>query len=186
MANSNEMLELVRNTKTLKGGLQPYLNSEISIRSMHPNEISPTANYVLSDSIARLVRGHDYALKNGFNIFDLSEIHSFMNGYVIAPPVVEYSPDDKSDLLVDGIHRVFLAKLMDTKINVIYIRDVDLSCPFVSYPLTWENVDVVQNRPDVARRIREGVIDRTFHYRDLSFLGSTGPRIINEPIPVSV
>jgi len=178
--STQAMLEAVRGTTTLDGSYPLYQNAFVSLQSFDPNELYPTAKYVLNDNL-NTIRSIDKELVDyGIDVFNLNEVIQ-LNDIVIAPPIVELS--DGVPCIVDGQHRSFLAREAGRRINCIYVTGVDPNYPIISTPVGWDQVIAYDKKPEAAellRDIRPGIADssqglRRF-YRDFSFLGSQGRR----------
>lgn len=176
-----ELIDAVRDTRTLDGGIPLYESAKISIRQFDPNDLYPTAKYVLTSNLEFInsMRNEILATDN-VDIFMLDQI--FVNLiYVVAPPVVEISDDMPA--IVDGFHRCTLARKLGKPISVIFVDGVDSKYPIISTPVGWDEVVEYSQKPEVAellRNIRTGIQDeggslRSF-YRDFSYLGSAGRR----------
>jgi hypothetical protein len=144
----------------------------------------------------------------GFNLFELEGILSFQHARSsrrIAPPVVEVSQDG-SNLLVDGLHRAWIAERAgEVVLSCAVIREV--STPLVPLPVEWKDICVYapghnpreEDKRDFrftsADAVRQVVGEfsgsvteenfRYFLYRDLEVLGSAGIRAIDDPIELA-
>lgn len=169
---------MVKATKTLEGGIPIYEDAQISLQTVDPNEVFPIANYVLTENLKRLFGTWIQHMKDDCNIFDLNGLVA-VDDFLIAPPVVEWCEQDQKTLIVDGIHRFWLARKMHLPITTIFVEGVDPNYPVISFPMPWEEVRIHEKRPDNSRYLRPGITNenRQRFYRDLSVLGSTGTRI---------
>jgi len=176
-----QLVEAVRNTRTLDGGFPLYENAEISIREFDPNDLYPTAKYVLRSNLQFVASMREEILTDdSVDIFMLDQI--YVNSiYVVAPPVVEMS--DGVPAIVDGLHRCTLARSLGKPVSVIFVDGVDPTYPIISTPVGWSEIIEYSQKPEVAellRNVRPGIRDeggslRRF-YRDFSYLGSAGRR----------
>lgn len=71
----------------------------------------------------------------------------------VLPPVVERSEEaDWSvvNILNDGMHRVYLARMERTPIQVVYASGVPKQFPYYAFPLVngWNDVEIVSELPD--------------------------------------
>jgi hypothetical protein len=71
----------------------------------------------------------------------------------LLPPVIEESrePDGRTVLLInDGIHRVFAARKLGRRINVVLARNVPAQYPYYAYPLDsgWAGVEEIDQLTD--------------------------------------
>lgn len=195
--DSQQVIELVRKT-TLRGdpAARVYERSSIEVRPVAIRDLHPVATYVL---LRNLQFSAD--LKAAFQTLDIDvdqlpgaiDYRWAGEQFRIAPPVVEVDSDGKTLLLVDGLHRVWRARLAGaTSISAIVISDAAL--PLMCLPLQWDEVHALDAVPESRHRLRFGGIEEMltafpqfrdtlnadnaayFLYRDLSMLGSGGPR----------
>jgi len=176
-----QLLEAVRDTRTLDGRVPLYRSAEISIRTFDPNDLYPIAKYVLTSNLQFVASmREDILSEDGVDIFKLDHIYYNLK-YTVAPPVIEIS--DGVPAIVDGLHRCALARRLGEQISVIFVDGVNPQYPLISTPVNWEEVVEYARKPEVAellRNVRPGIRDeggslRRF-YRDFSYLGSTGRR----------
>lgn len=176
-----QLIEEVRRTKTLDGEIPLYKDAKISIETFSPNDLYPTAKYVLTANLKFVSAMRDELLNSdGVDILDLDRIWA-NHTYIVAPPVVEMS--DGVPAIVDGLHRCFLARHLGKRISVIFVNGVDPNYPIISTPVSWNEVVEYQTKPEIAhllRNVRLGIHDESGslrkYYRDFSYLGSIGRR----------
>lgn len=167
--------EDIRNTKSLGDGTRLYSDAKIDIQELDYRDVSPIALYVMRPSISYLLR-----MMKELDIFNLTEVVE-SNGAIIAPPIVEHADGGLS--IVDGIHRFFLASLLDRKVKTVVVEGAHPDYPLIGMPVQWEQVVVCDNPPTFAaqrRVLRPGVEPESPRlknlYRDFSYLGSLGRR----------
>jgi hypothetical protein len=175
------LLAQVRQTETLNGRERVYQNARIEIRDFNPDEVYPTAKYVLKGNLENLEALQTMLDNEGVDIFNLDCVHEGLDGIIIAPPVVELS--DGVPAIVDGQHRFYMAKQQGRRIKAIYVEGADENIPVISYPVPWSEVkeyDIKPENPSLLRNLRQGIRDISGdlrrYYRDLSYLGSLGRR----------
>jgi len=185
----------------LKGdsSILPYEQAQISIESVSIENLVPLAKYYLEEKIRQIALVHNRLKLKEFDIFNLRGRLTWMDGRivrVIAPPIVELW-ENEGHLLVDGMHRVCLARQRGrSTITCAVIRGV--TTPLVPLPTVWEKVrsyppgempggsekrdyrfqDAASLR-DTMPGIRDKVTDQNYQYflfRDLGALGSSGIR----------
>ena len=181
MQSTSELLQTVRAIRTLDGGVPIYQSATISTQVFHPEGVAPIARYVLSPSVARLEQTYRELMESGVNLFDLDGVVEY-RGFPISPPIVEYSPEDNANLIVDGIHRFYLARRLGSLVRAVYVHGADQSLPVIGLPVGWHEIVECETPPPAKerRRLRSGIEDRSEvlrrYYRDYSPLGSTGRR----------
>ena len=92
-----------------------------------------------------------YGKMVGFAEFDVVNKNSGATDKVtILPPIVEYQAESNgkiNNLINDGMHRVYLARVCHTKPSVVRISNVPTELPYYAYPLCggWNSVKLVQS-----------------------------------------
>ncbi len=165
-----------------------YQNAELTLVSMHTDQIAPAQRYVLSEGVMR-ARELEWALAaHGIDLFNL-------NGYVsiwrddcdeqidVLPPVVEKSAEaDGScvNILNDGMHRVYLARMERKPVQVIYADLDSARYPYYAYPLvnSWKDVEIRQDLPEGYIKKWHRIENYKSLYRDFNtgFVNVGGPR----------
>ena len=159
-------------------GKKPYLFSKINlVTQMDPMKILPTAKYVLNDNLKRLNK----IINSGIDIFSLNGLLKLPNDYLICPPILEVwedEPYNSRPVIVDGGHRVFLAKEYGCLINCIIISQ-PISFPLPVLPLGgWHQVDTYDQVPKDKRNYNPNIADplNPHKYYRLGLPGSLGSR----------
>ena len=165
-----------------------YKSSDISLVSMHTDKIAPAQRYVLTKEIMK-VRDLRWALKeHGVDLFNLNGYASIMlEGYDepidVLPPVIEESPEaDNSvvNILNDGMHRVYLARMERAPIQVLYVKNVPTEYPYYAFPLVngWNDVEIVEDLPEGYIKKWHRIKKYKSLYRDFNtgFQNVGGPR----------
>ena len=169
-----KLIERMEQVLTIGDNFPVYEGAEIVIREFLPNEVRPTAKYVLVEKLIRLQK-----LRDTFDWTRMSDVVEFESG-TMAPPVVEF--DGEKDCIVDGLHRFTLAKIKDFTLHAIYIsREADKDHPIIGFPVEWGELKIRRTQPLMAeecRDLRIPDIKEDLHrcFRDLRFLGSSGRR----------
>jgi hypothetical protein len=155
----NDLLGRVRETR-LRGHDQARLFADSRIellRQADPEELAPTQRYVLEPDLAAVRHMYGELLDRGIDLLALEGgvWASVENGesvesgepYVVPviPPIVEESlePDGRTVRIIsDGMHRVYLARELGRRLNVIFVQDVPPSYPYYAYALPggWSEV----------------------------------------------
>jgi len=176
-----QLIEAVRDTRTLSERFPLYKDAKISIISVDPNILYPTAKYALTPNLEFVsFMRTELITTDNIDVLKLNQVYS-NSIYTVAPPVVEAS--DGVPAIVDGIHRCLLARREKEEITVVFVEGVDLDYPLISTPVRWADVIEYSMKPEAAhllRDVRPGIQDesgslRRF-YRDFSYLGSAGRR----------
>ncbi|MFQ3548690.1 MAG: hypothetical protein SNJ70_02925 [Armatimonadota bacterium] len=167
---------------------KPYVNSQISLIKMHTDQIAPAQRYVLTQELMK-VRDLRWELRdNGYDLFQLDGYLSiWLEGYDdpidVLPPVIEESAEaDGSvvNILNDGMHRVYLARMERNPIQVIYIKDIPKEFPYYAFPLVkgWNDVEIVSELPDGYIKKWHRIREYKTLYRDFNtgFQNVGGPR----------
>lgn len=164
-------------------GNGPYQWANIEYRMVDPNEVKPTATYVLRKNLEKINELNIILKKNGYNIFDLAGILRIGKDEYIGPPFLEVwneHPYDGIPVVVDGAHRLWEArKKKGTKVGCIVISGY-IHHMLPVFPLDgWNDVKEVDSVPEVKRRYAE--VPAPYKPSDLyrvGFPGSTGLRPI--------
>lgn len=180
MCRARDLLKTVRDVRTLDGSYPVYRGAKVSLRMFWAIQVYPISKYVLRSNLELLRNLDKQMLLEGIDIFQLRKV-TYWNETVIGPPLVEYDGD--VPVIVDGIHRFYLALEMGRAVNCIYVEGADAQFPVIGLPVQWEDVtlrDSLPSDPRLRRDLRPGIEDTSTclrrHYRDLSFLGSKGRR----------
>lgn len=202
--STRELMTKLRDITMLKNkDVKPYVNADISITSIHTNQLAPAQLYVLRDEFEK-VRSLRWALLDNCNIDILQMASSSMpndNGQVgyiefslsskpdevitVLPPIVEVSVEgDKSkvNIINDGMHRCFLARVSHIVPFVVLVDRVPTNLPYYAYPLAggWNDVKMVEKLSasfmKKYHRFPNGEYQK--YYRDFnsSFINVGGPR----------
>lgn len=172
------LLEQVRNTKTLNGGVLLYEHANIVLETVNACSVYPMALYTLSEKLSNIYRIANTMCRKGIDIFNLEETVE-EQGIRISPPVVEKT--DGVWGILDGIHRMSIAMKENIPVKVIKVDGASVETAFL--PVGWNEVLIYKSKPDKAnqlRVIRPGVQDTSEdlrkRFRDFSYLGSSGRR----------
>lgn len=165
-----------------------YRDSVIELVSFHTNEIAPAQRYVLAQEIVK-VRDLRWALReHDVDLFRLDGyVTIWLRGYDdpidVLPPVVEQSAEADGSVvkvLNDGMHRVYLARMERSPIQVLYVRNVPKELPYYAFPLVdgWSGVEIVQDLPAGYIKKWHRIKDYKTLYRDFNtgFQNVGGPR----------
>lgn len=184
--------ELISNMRKVGMLTQPevrvYADSAIDLETYHTDEIAPAQRYVLTQEVVK-VRDLRWSLRDhGVDLFKLDGyVTIWLNGYDdpidVLPPVVEQSKeaDGKTvNILNDGMHRVYLARMERAPIQVVHVRNVPAQYPYYAFPLVngWDDVEIVQDLPEGYIKKWHRIRDYKSLYRNFNsgFQNVGGPR----------
>jgi hypothetical protein len=177
---NGNLFSTLREVKILNGGFPIYKDVGLSIQVLDPRNLWPTSKYVLSPKLIFLSRLQAEFLTCGWDMFRMVDIQEY-NAVRIAPPIIER--DGEKSLIVDGIHRIYLARAVGFFINCVVVEGIPQEYPIIGLPVPWDEVKVYEEAPrdpKARRNLRPGINDTTecltAYFRDLSGLGSNGRR----------
>lgn len=157
--NEEELLSRLRNVTMLKApDVMVYKDTRIELKTMNTDQIAPAQRYVLTSEVTK-VRDLRWELRDkGYDLFNLNGyLEIFLEGedepITVLPPVVEVSAEaDGSvvNILNDGMHRVYLARMERCPIQVVYVHDVPAEYPYYAFPLVngWNDVEIKHDLPE--------------------------------------
>lgn len=155
-----ELEEVVRGIHLLGNPrIKPYENAEIRLELMSWRDIHPLSLYLLKPQldVHRWLRQR-FLTEHMVDIFDLRGSIEFSVGgteRLISPPLVEISEaDEGAPVLVDGLHRFWLAREEEIPIRVIFVSGVPRKLPVTCYPVGWDEVRVYDSVPEWALKRR--------------------------------
>ncbi|MCL5102756.1 MAG: hypothetical protein M1133_01400 [Armatimonadetes bacterium] len=165
-----------------------YDKSTIELPTLHTDEIAPAQRYVLACEIMK-VRDLRWALReHGIDLFKLDGyVTIWLQGYDdpidVLPPVIEESTEADGSavkILNDGMHRVYLARMERSPIQVLYVSGVPKEYPYYAFPLVdgWGGVEIVHELPEGYIKKWHRIKNYKTLYRDFNtgFQNVGGPR----------
>lgn len=165
-----------------------YANAEIALPVLDTDDIAPAQRYVLAQEILK-VRDLRWALReHGIDLFKLEGYvtiwrDGFDDPIDVLPPVVEESIEADGSvvkILNDGLHRVYLARMERSPIQVAFVRGVPPEYPYYAFPLVngWNDVEIVQELPEGYIKKWHRIKNYKTLYRDFNtgFQNVGGPR----------
>jgi len=166
----------------------PYKDARIELSTFDTDQIAPAQRYVLTQEILK-VRDLRWSLnEHGVDLFKLDGyVTIWLEGYDdpidVLPPVVEHSEEaDWSvvNILNDGMHRVYLARMERMPIQVVYVENVPKQYPYYAFPLVngWDDVEIVSELPQGYIKKWHRIKNYKSLYRDFNsgFQNVGGPR----------
>lgn len=170
--NAADFLPRFKETR-LKGfnSARIYADATLSLqKGVDPNNLVPAQRYVLNEDVETILSLEKLFAEKGIDIFALDSVLWFWlekdgeeEGPIpFTPPIIEMSLSQAGQmvpLINDGMHRVFAARKLGRKINVVLAEDVPSEYPYYAYPLAGGWADVVE-----LAEIPDGFVKKT--YRD--------------------
>jgi hypothetical protein len=171
---------------------KPYAEAKLSLKTMDFEEFRPAQRYVLADNLLKI-----QLLEWELARYDIDILA--LDGYVtietnltdqpidLLPPVIE-TVREKCGALVnvinDGMHRLFSARLEWKTPVVIHAENVSPLYPYYAYPIPgltpWEQVIILEGDKIPSNLIKKWhrIADNKLLYRDFnsSFQNVGGPR----------
>jgi hypothetical protein len=177
---SDLLLYLIRRIRTLDGQM-PFTNSTIRQVVVNPNQPKIGQKYVYRENYQQLLEnisgifnpllGEWGGLGNlgAYFVFGYNSDNKYSMACYI-PPIIEVHKS--KPLIMDGIHRNYIARQTGLTINALIVKNV--SIPFPCSPKNWNEIQVISlsNKP-------KNLEDRYFElqkglFRDLKYLGIDG------------
>ncbi|HAU32143.1 MAG TPA: hypothetical protein DCW46_07795 [Desulfotomaculum sp.] len=171
---SEELIKKLRQVSMLTDPeMYIYKDVYISLEKIKTDFLAPAQNYVLTGELQK-VRELKWQLKeHKLDLFALNGYVSLlMDGFKepvdLLPPVIEESVEKDGsvfNIICDGMHRVFLARLEWVVPQVIFIRGIPKDKPYYSFPVPggWEKVSITEDLP-------EGIIKKWHRIREYKSL----------------
>jgi hypothetical protein len=165
-----------------------YSDSVIELTTLHTDEIAPAQRYVLTHEI-RKVRDLRWSLReHGVDLFKLDgyvtiRLRDYDDPIDVLPPVIEESEEADGSvvkILNDGMHRVYLARMERSPIQVVYVSNVPRQYPYYAFPLVngWSEISIVDDLPEGYIKKWHRIKNYKTLYRDFNtgFQNVGGPR----------
>lgn len=162
----DELLARLRDTR-LRGfdGAQPYATAGLELtESVDPERLAPAQRYVLAPGLRRAAELREALLPHGIDTLALDGGAQVLlageeEPLPVIPPIVEATPEPggaTTMLLADGIHRVFLARRLGLRLNVITVTGIPTEYPYyaLAEPAGWSAVAELEELPDGFQKKR--------------------------------
>jgi len=162
--SEQELLSRLKLTR-LRGHGQPQIYAGASLELVEQADsesLVPAQRYVLRPDLDTVRDLYETFLREEIDIFSLRGGLLFWRDeeegpIPLIPPMVEESlePDGRRVLLInDGIHRVYCARKLGRKINVVVARGVPDEYPYYAYALQrgWAEVTELAELPDAFQK----------------------------------
>ncbi len=178
--NSGLLQYLIRRIKTLDGQM-PFINATIHQEVVNPSQLKIGQKYVYRENYAKILESmtdifHSFMGEWGglgnlgaYFVFGLNGDGNYSMACYI-PPIIEIH--GKKALIMDGIHRNYIARPFGVTINALIVKNI--AVPFPCSPRNWKEISVISldNKPkDLEERyfdLNKGL------FRDLKYLGIDG------------
>ena len=160
---------------------KPYEYADIRQDKLDPSDVRPTAKYVLRSHLSTIEFLDRELLGQEIDIFNLHGVVKIDDNNYICPPVLEVwkeQPFNEIPVIVDGAHRVYVARKRGIKINCVIISG-NISSMLPVLPLTgWHEVFERDSVPKDKRNYDPDIPDnwKPHELYRQQFHGSTGPR----------
>jgi hypothetical protein len=135
-----------------------YAEADMSLTTLHTDQIAPAQRYVLTQEIAKVRELRWSLLEHGVDMFNLDgyvsvQFDEYDEPIDLLPPVIEESVEADGtvvNILNDGMHRVFLARVQRSPIQVVVVKNVPRQWPYYAFPLSnsWNDVEIRQDLPE--------------------------------------
>lgn len=153
-----------------------YRNADFRLVDYFADELNPVALYILKKNLDFQFQLREYLLRiYGVDTLQLPGVLHLRQGDKIVgmiPPYVEIARENVSlvprdgdrqpparqtlqvPLLIDGFHRVWLARELGLPVKCLVVRNTDQDYPYASYPVAWSDVKVHDEVPKVKKYYR--------------------------------
>jgi hypothetical protein len=171
---SDKLIDQVRNVTMLADkSVYPYKKADITIEDMAIDHFLPTQLYITEDHLEFQNNLREELLKDGYDTLRLYGSILLRNVETIIgmiPPIVE-DDHEFGPCLLDGTHRVYLARMLGIKtLSVLHISSVLEDTPMIALPNRWDEIVKYGTMPvnDLKKRRRELPKSKYNYYRDFS------------------
>jgi hypothetical protein len=161
----------------------PYEHATFEVKMTSPSDLQPSAFYVLKEGLSFISHLTEILSEQLGGVERLDTLVEYVDGHGnthrMIPPVVERT-DFHEWMILDGIHRSYLALVREQSIPMLFVKNVTVPYPCLPLPNGWESVELADRVPAIKRLVRSGFNDtaETYHdlHRDLREFGSMGSR----------
>ena len=144
ISDKTTLLNYFKHNTVLFGNadMQPYLDADISVKTIRQNDIIPSQTYIYTgqleflqglDEYLQKHHGIDFLNQKGFITYDIDDVK-----YTLYPPIVEII--DGKPLLIDGMHRVTYAARKGSPFTAVFVKGIWRDCKpsNLPSPLGWD------------------------------------------------
>ena len=163
---------------------KPYEYADIQQVLLDPSEIMPTAKYVLRSNLATIEALDEELLAQGIDMFNLKGVVKIDDNNYICPLILEVwqeKPYNGIPVIVDGAHRLYIAKKRGIQVSCVLISG-NISSMLPVLPLAgWHEVFEQDTVPKDKRNYHPGIPSpwKPHEVYRQQFHGSTGPRVVS-------
>ncbi|MBI5732747.1 hypothetical protein HY967_02180 [Candidatus Jorgensenbacteria bacterium] len=178
--HKNWIHHIVRHITTLDGQ-HPFTKAKFQMVKVDPRHLKIGQRFVYRENYQALLEMvpnvfHEFLVTNG-GLSDLGAYFVFGRDendiYSLAtylPPLIELHGSNL--VIMDGIHRNYIAKQMGTTLNAILLTEIDI--PFPCGPRDWSEIEII-SLEDKPKDINNRYFDLNKDlFRDLKYLGIDG------------
>jgi len=184
--SKDELINKLRKVTLLHSSNTPnpiyvYKNAEIDLSDIPVSTILPSQFYYLEEPLLKVGKIQEALAEYNLDLFSLDGFVNYVTNesdvmYNLLPIVVEYQMEKDgtiNPIILDGIHRVILAKKENLKkIQVVKIANVSKDFPYPGYvnPKGWEDVKLAKTAPAKKdkRHWRFSIEEVNKYYRNLN------------------
>ena len=178
--NSELLLHLIKRVKTLDGQF-PFKYSTIHQEVVNPNQLKIGQKYVYRENYSKILESMTEIFRSHTGEWEgLGNLGAYFvfgfNGegtYSMAcyiPPIIEIH--GSKPLIMDGIHRNYIARPFRVTINALIIKNIDI--PFPCSPKNWSEIQVI-SLVDKPKNLEDRYFDLKKNlFRDIKYLGIDG------------
>lgn len=190
-----KLIEKLRKVTMLKNpSVKIYKDAFISLEKINTDFLTPPQRYILRDNIKnKLELKFTLEKRIQLNLFNIDGYIEFINNdlysiyygktFTLLPPIIEESIEENGkvfNIINDGMHRIYLARLLGIIPKVVFIRGIPKEYPYYAYPLRngWDDVIEIDSiQPNYIKKLHR-IEDNKRLYRnfDSVFINCSTPR----------
>ncbi len=173
----------------------PYEKAKINLREMYAEELNPGSKYLLQPAFEFQINLRNSLIQDhGIDSLKLSGGYEVENEkeelWLLIPPIIEVSEETvkyidtrgdieynnpiktKLNIIVDGLHRSYVGKIIQSSLSVIHIFGVPDEYPFYALANQWNEIKIMQDTPQkMEEKKNYRRKDSYALYRDFDILG---------------
>lgn len=155
--SKEELFEKLRKVTLLnRPNVLIYANSSLELKEFKAKDLAPAQRYVLIPGLEKIRALLCALIQHYVNLFRLDGyITIYIEGFEpidVLPPIIELSKEKDGkvyNLINDGMHRIFLAKLLNMPIQCVLIGNIPAAFPYYALPLPngWNGIEQLPALP---------------------------------------